>query len=284
MTYYEEPTPELIELHAEVGYYPKPDDFEPHSTFPPGHKFEGSLRCHAWNAYHGRQCLALAMISVNVNKCRTHGGKSLRGTASPHFVTGRYSKVLPVRLAEKYNNLVESDKGIMDMRTRAELLETRILEIVEKLDSAGSFEIFRQLQKTMNEYEGFVKLSRGASRERQQEYGLKAADALNRLFQLINRGMDDSYKWEEIQTLTESIRKLADTEQRQIKTAETAVMLDRVMVFAIGMGSIFRDAVMALSSIPLDSRKSVLATVEEQVSALLMQGNYPQVIDGTTKD
>jgi hypothetical protein len=35
-------------------------------------------------------------------RCALHGGKSLRGIASPQFRHGRYSTLLPLHLAERY--------------------------------------------------------------------------------------------------------------------------------------------------------------------------------------
>jgi hypothetical protein len=285
MTHYEAPTPELEKLHDELGYYPKPDDFEPVKDFPRDHKWFGRPRCQGWNWYMGRQCMGLAMVSVGVDKCKNCGGKSLRGSASPSFKHGRYSKFLPERLVQKYMQ-ISSDTEIMDMRTRVELLETRIVEIVDHLDEQGSFEIFKELKKSFEMYEHYVQLSRSASPDRQKEYSQRAAENLNKVSILIRKGMDDGNMWREISDLTESIRKLADTEQRQIKTMESAVMVDRVMVFATAMASIVRDTIMSISELPVNSKKKILSNFEIQVTQLLKQGEYAKtdVIDGEYTD
>jgi hypothetical protein len=77
------------------------------------------------------------MVSVGVDVCRVHGGKSLRGSQAGGFKTGRYSKVLPVRLSARYDELLQNDTEIMDMRTRAVLLETRLTELLTQLDDPG---------------------------------------------------------------------------------------------------------------------------------------------------
>lgn len=285
MPYYEEPTPELIEQHEEFGYYPKPDDFEPNPDFPIDHPHYGQPRCQAWNAYHGRQCKANAMVSRGLNaegklfdKCRTHGGKSLRGSALHSFKHGRYSAFLPTRLAAKYEDM-ESDVDLLDMRSRAELLEIRVLELVENLDEKGSFDIFMNLQEQWEIYEKYMQLARGAGRERQKEYSTRAADALNHIGGMIKEGADQGNIWNEIRTNIEAIRKLADTEQRQMKTAENTVMVDRVMTFAAAMASIFRDSIMSIEALALDRRKNIIANVETQVSSLLTLEEQSNILD-----
>ena len=45
-------------------------------------------------------------------KCRIHGGKSLKGTDSPHFKHGRYTRHLPDKIREK---LIASDDDPLDL-------------------------------------------------------------------------------------------------------------------------------------------------------------------------
>ena len=285
MTRYEQPTPELIEKYKELGYYPKPDDFEPVTTFPEGHVHYGRLRCHGWNSYKGRQCMGLAMVSLGTKKdgsifdmCKRHGGKVPRGEASSQYRTGKYVVGLPQRLIGSYHEIVHHGE-IMDMRARAELLEVRIMELVTHLDDEGSFEIFRQLRDRMAEYKKYMALAKGAGANREADYAQRAANALAAIDRLITRGLGDAYKWQEISAHTEQIRKLADTEQKQAKTAEIAVMADRVMVFAAVMGQIFRDAIIALAQLDEDDKKKVIETVDHQVGLLLMRANYAEPLE-----
>ncbi len=54
-------------------------------------------QCTATSKRSGNQCQKHAMRGRTV--CLAHGGKTPRGTASPHFKTGRYSRSLPGHLA-----------------------------------------------------------------------------------------------------------------------------------------------------------------------------------------
>jgi hypothetical protein len=67
---------------------------------------------------------------------------------------------------------------------------------------------------------------------------------------------------------------------------ESAVMVDRVMVFATAMASIVRDTIMSISELPVNSKKKILSNFEIQVTQLLKQGEYAKtdVIDGEYTD
>jgi len=61
-------------------------------------KLFGSATCDA-KTRAGGLCQNAPMAN---GRCRMHGGKSLRGIASPRFKHGRYSKDLVARLAGRY--------------------------------------------------------------------------------------------------------------------------------------------------------------------------------------
>jgi hypothetical protein len=49
-------------------------------------------------------------------RCAFHGGKSLRGIASPQFRHGRYSTLLPLNLAERYYCVHPEDRPRLRVR------------------------------------------------------------------------------------------------------------------------------------------------------------------------
>ena len=281
MTHYEEPTQDLIKKHEELGYYPKPDDFEPIPTYPEWHHWHGRPRCQAWNPRRGRQCRGLAMVSLGINrktgkpfdKCKGCGGRSLRGVDSPSLKTGIYSQYMPVRLADRYLGLM-NDPEILSMKSRIQLLETRVIELLENLDEEGSFAIFKQLQFYMGEYEKYIQLASQASGDRARNHRQKAVTALTQVSDLINTGVDEEKKWQEIQSIFETIRKLADTEQKQLRASESMVMIDRVMLFATTMGSIFRDIILSVEKLTESDKQSIIINLEEEVTNLLEHGDY----------
>src|SRR5258708_37054514 len=57
-------------------------------------------QCKAKSKRTHERCAANAMIVRE--ECYHHGGKTPRGIASPNFKHGRYSKSLPARMRERY--------------------------------------------------------------------------------------------------------------------------------------------------------------------------------------
>ena len=63
-------------------------------------------------------------------RCSKHGGKSLAGIASPRFTTGRWSAVLPTRLAARYQ-AAQADPALLAARDEVALVDARIAEVLE---------------------------------------------------------------------------------------------------------------------------------------------------------
>ena len=62
-------------------------------------------------------------------RCRMHGGKSLGGIASPNFKHGGYSKFLPVRLGDNYQEAM-ADPELLALRDDIALLDARVHDLM----------------------------------------------------------------------------------------------------------------------------------------------------------
>lgn len=63
--------------------------------------------------------------------CHMHGGRSLAGVAHPNHRHGRYSKRLPERLGEQYEEAVH-DRDLLTLRDEIGVVTVRIGEILER--------------------------------------------------------------------------------------------------------------------------------------------------------
>lgn len=80
-------------------------------------------------------------------RCHLHGGKSLKGTASPTYKHGGRSKYLPQRLVNSYAEL-EADTEYTDLRANMRLREVFIREKLAMLDDApDSAQVWSDLNK-----------------------------------------------------------------------------------------------------------------------------------------
>lgn len=87
-------------------------------------------RCTAKAKQTGARCKRNATPGRNV--CRMHGGKSLRGIDAPNFKTGRYSKCLPDRLAERYEEAL-NDAELTRLGDEIALVDARLQDVIERL-------------------------------------------------------------------------------------------------------------------------------------------------------
>lgn len=175
-------------------------------------------QCTAKSKRSGQQCKRAATPGYSV--CSIHGGRTPRGSASPHYVNGRYSKALPERLAARYVEATQ-DSELLALRDEISLTDTLIVDTVEKLDTGGSKAHFLALRQKWDEFQRYEK----------QGDGPKTSAALWELGNLITDGLRDFTLLDDIARLIEQRRKLSESERkrliemRQLFTAEQAVLL-----------------------------------------------------------
>lgn len=164
---------------------------------------------------NGYPCLKPPM--VNRNRCELHGGKSPRGVAHPRFTTGTYSKDMPSRMAERYNQAMKDEK-LLELKGDIALVEARIADLLTRVDTGESGETWRRLDKTYNDM-------RKASTDHNQA---KFVMYLNDVGNLIKKGLHDYAAWDEVFRGVKTKQRLAESEHKrmvalkQTMTAEQA--------------------------------------------------------------
>jgi len=103
------------------------DDQQPHGS----NDDTITRQCEATSKRSGERCRKHAMRGRNV--CMSHGGKTPRGAASPHFKTGRYSRSLPGRLVATYEEAL-SDPRLLSLREDIALTDAMLMETLSQLD------------------------------------------------------------------------------------------------------------------------------------------------------
>lgn len=217
--YYETPTPELERLKKELGYYPKPADFEPNPDYPKNHRWYGRKRCHAWNPKRGRQCLGLAMVSIrpDFDKCKGCGGKTKRGTESGTYKDGRTSRYKPK--LPNYPAYLD-DPNYLTLIDEIAVITGRIDELLETVEVGESARLWREVGKNFRALRNAI--AEGDS--------IKATEKMNSLDGLILKGNKEWAKWGEIMTGLESRRRLVDTERKRIESADASLRMNRAIL------------------------------------------------------
>lgn len=154
------------------------------------------------------------------NRCKLHGGGTPKGIASAHFSTGKYTKDIPSRLAARYEAALKDDR-LLEVRDDIALIEMRIGDLVSRMDTGESGEVWSLLKGTYSD------LRKAASSNDQAKF----AEALSDMGRLINRGKQDYATWDEIFKAVGQNRRLRETEQKrlvqlqQVMTAEQAMSM-----------------------------------------------------------
>ena len=185
-------------------------------------------RCRATSKQSGDRCKRHAAKGRNV--CSMHGGKSLRGLDSPHFKTGRYSRSLPDRLAERYHEAL-ADEGLMHLNDEIALIDSRLQDVLERLHTEG-------------EGPGAWQQAQDARQRLEQAIAQDDANAtragLVMVGEAIASGRDECAAWGMILGLVEQRRKLVDTERRRLLDEDRVVTIDRLMILMAAVVDIVR--------------------------------------------
>ena len=171
-------------------------------------------QCTATSKRTGRPCGARAMTGRHL--CYHHGGKSPVGPALPQWKDGGRSKYLPKRLLDDYQaSLDNPDKLVLDADIA--LIDSRLNDVLRKVDSGESGRLWSELRETVREYEAAQRARDTAA----------VALAVNTLVDLVKRGQHDSAAWAEVTGLIERRRKLVESERKRLVEAQQLVHVEQ---------------------------------------------------------
>jgi len=160
-------------------------------------------------------------------RCRYHGGKSLSGVQAGAYRTGRYSKAMPERLLARYE-AASRDPELLNVRQDIALLDSRISDLLGRVDVPGSGQIFKQAREA---FRGF----RDALERNDTETTRIHLQTLDRL---LTQGAGDYAAWEEIRQNLDQRRKLVDTEMRRQEKMGQIVTAEQLVAFLNSVASI----------------------------------------------
>lgn len=183
-------------------------------------------------------------------RCRMHGGASLSGAASPTFKTGRYSKVLPARLASRYHEAL-NNPDLLALRDDIAVIDARLGELIGQLDAAGGADVLKAMAEEVTCLEAAL----------QAEDRHSATEGVEALRTLLNRAEAEGERWEQIAVWMERKRKLSETERRLLVDMQQVITAERAMVLMAALVDIVRRHV--------DDR-GILAAIVHDVDRLLV--------------
>jgi len=104
------------------------------------------MQCSAQSKRSRQQCRGHAVKGRTT--CRMHGGTIPRGFGLPQTRTGKYSKLLPLRLAQRYEEAL-ANKDLLSLRDDIAAAEARLGALFESLDADGADPmLWKEIQHT----------------------------------------------------------------------------------------------------------------------------------------
>ena len=188
----------------------------------------GERRCKAKSKQTGEQCKNWSAPGRKV--CKHHGGASPRGKDHPRTTTGKYSKFLPDRLAERFESFL-GDKDILELSAEIALVDSQIAACLERPEVPQSRwktvrTIYSELVDAMDD---------GDSTE--------ISKVMRKLLGAIEEGFTDAARWTLTLNLIEQRRKLTDSERRRVFDESNAVSIEQLMLLVARISSIVRENV-----------------------------------------
>lgn len=191
------------------------------------------------------------------NRCKYHGGASPRGIGHYNYKGKGFSRDLPTRLVDRFNEQL-NDAELSSLRHHLALIDVRIGETLGKLDTGEATERWEQARLRVTEI-------RKALEESEHEKALTIAEQLE---DLVRRSQADDFVWAAVQDLIAQRRKLADTEGRREAALRDSLKVDQAMAFVSTVTAILREEV---------QDQKVLTKIGLRLSETMQREQLPQL-------
>jgi len=197
-------------------------------------------QCTATSKRTHERCRAKAMRGSHL--CYHHGAKTPTGIASPSFKTGKYSKYLPARLMDRYNEAL-ADDSLLELRDQIAVVDARLADLLLRVDTGESGAIWKSLQVTWYEMVA----------ARQDGDHAAQAKALNTIGALIKNGFEDNAAWADIRATLLMRKSLVESERKRLVEMQQMISAEKAMVLIAAVASLVkehvkdRDALIAIS-------------------------------------
>lgn len=191
----------------------------------------------------GKPCGNTAVLANG--RCRMHGGKMPVGAALPQFKTGRYSKYLPERLMERYQQAA-ADPELLALRDEIALIDARLNDLLSRVEAGEAGVLWENTRKAW--------LSYLRKRDTPQEH-----EAQSLLDELIERGANEYQAWAEVHVIIEQRRKLSESEQKRLVAMRQMVTSEQAMMLIVALQDAVKRHV---------TDRAVLAAIAADVAAL----------------
>jgi hypothetical protein len=181
----------------------------------------GQTICGAKNR-SGKPC-GVTFLMEN-GRCKGHGGKSPKGTASPQFRHGRYSKYLSPLLMERYDAGLQDDQ-LLELSDEIVLVRTRITQLLQRTDAGISAQFISNLRKQWVRLKGAIRASNAET----------MGEAIEELDSLIHAAHTDYAAWGDIDRQMGRLQHLIDGKRKHEVDTQQMITLRQAEAFFMSL-------------------------------------------------
>lgn len=174
----------------------------------PGYQFG---RCKMIKS-DGNRCKTPVRKSWTV--CKYHGAGTVASPAGRPPVTGVYSKHLPTRYLQDYEDSL-NDPNLLSMRREMALLDVRLGELLKRLETSDAPQAWNKISVAT------AMMDKAIHDNKFDEL----PTILRMLRDAVMAHREDSESWREIVALIDNRRKVADVERRRVEAAKKYLTL-----------------------------------------------------------
>ena len=178
----------------------------------------------------GKPCPNPAVNGYDV--CGVHGGRTPSGKASANYKGRGYSRNLPTRLADQYEDAITNPE-LLSLRSDIALLDVRIGETIENIDIGPIGDLWGAVRKT------FL----GQQTAMQSGDSIETIKFSQELDMLTNRGFMDYINWNEIRGLLQERARLVALENKIMNDADLKVAAEQVMLLVAAIANVVMEHV-----------------------------------------
>lgn len=168
-----------------------------------------------------RRCKRHAVSGYSV--CQVHGaGSPLQGRPGGTPVRkagGRYSKRLPSRLLEKYEEAINDDE-LLSTRDDIAVVDARITDLLLRVDTGEASKHWFAASSALND---LTKAIRKSDTE-----GM--ASSINELKYNIGKGVSDYAAWNDVTSLIDQRRRLVESERKRLLEMQQYITVERINI------------------------------------------------------
>lgn len=193
------------------------------------HPAYSTSRCTAKSKRSGERCHNWAINGSD--KCRMHSGQGrTKGMLNQSYdggllvgykdmKKGKYSDSIMGTLRERYEEAITHD-DLTTLTNELGLVDSRIAQVLEKLGTGETSDLWASLHTTWTEFMMAVRLGDSETQN-------SLLPILNRL---ISQGHSTSHQWEELFSIMEKRRKMIETENKRVASSRDMISVQSAVL------------------------------------------------------